>query len=1017
MALSSSDLSAIYGLLQNALSQDEAVRKRAEATLAACENRPGFCSLLLEIIAANDLDDQNSARWLASVYFKNSINRYWRIKRDSPGISEAEKPYLRSKLLELIREESNQVAVQLALLISKIARFDYPKEWPELFPSLIQKIQSADALTTQRVYMVLSQVLKELSTKRLAVDQRNFAEITSQLFDYTWHHWHNDTQVLLKEFSSFMSNPEGHLSLSESGQVLQLTCERWIFCLKALRRMLKFGFPSDAKSVQEVSPVKQVSPHFLQVIQLLLGYRAALPQGHPYRVFHEKGCLKLLKTLFEVQTTHPYSFSDRTVLPPVLDFCYRMVTEPQSYGDAFEQFLIQCMVFIQTVIQCKEYKAAATGRVLGNTIATLEETKGNLAKKADEILKSLLDNKRVLLLCDILVRRYFILTASDLEEWAHDPESFHHEQDMVQWKDKLRPCAESLYLTLFENYRETLAPLVIQNLKQTSDDCPPAAMDADVEITEKLLLKEAAYSAVGIANDDLYDLIDFESWYKGVLAQDISNRQPNGRILRRRVAWLLGQWVSKIVGDIRQPVYMDLLRLLGDGDLAVQLAACRSLQHLIDDIHFYDKDFVGYVPTCLELLFQFMNSAHEFDSKLQVFNLVSLVIDRLGEKILPCTQSLISFLPQVWQESEGQSLLRIQVMVALQQLLGALGPQSPVCYDLLFPILDYSTNINQPDELNMLEDGLQLWQTTLKHAPSMAPQLLDLFPYLVPIMERNSDHLQIAMKIIESYILLDGADFLRPHSGSVVKILDAVVGNVKEKGMMCTLPVIDILIQCFPADAPALLDRILQKLLIIVVNGIDEADIVRASAGAVLARVLVQNSSFFAHWTSQPSLLIGLGNKNTGTGQSVLFMFFDAWLDKVDSLTTFSKKKICALALCILLTLREPQVLDRLEPVLSVCTSMLHQTEEDQNGAPLGYDYLPSNMQSEEDASRDSTESEDTRRRRTLTADPINKLSTAALLRENLQICSSLHGEAAFNAALSRLHPSLLRQLQQLLGR
>jgi hypothetical protein len=47
--------------------------------------------------------------------------------------------------------------------------------------------------------------------------------------------------------------------------------------------------------------------------------------------------------------------------------------------------------------------------------------------------------------------RYFVLTASDLEEWYRNPESFHHEQDMVQWTEKLRPCAEALYIVLFEN--------------------------------------------------------------------------------------------------------------------------------------------------------------------------------------------------------------------------------------------------------------------------------------------------------------------------------------------------------------------------------------------------------------------------------------------------------------------------------------------------------------------------------------------------------------------------------------
>lgn len=50
--------------------------------------------------------------------------------------------------------------------------------------------------------------------------------------------------------------------------------------------------------------------------------------------------------------------------------------------------------------------------------------------------------------------RYFVLTASDLEEWYQNPESFHHEQDMIQWTEKLRPCAEALYMVLFENYSQ-----------------------------------------------------------------------------------------------------------------------------------------------------------------------------------------------------------------------------------------------------------------------------------------------------------------------------------------------------------------------------------------------------------------------------------------------------------------------------------------------------------------------------------------------------------------------------------
>lgn len=79
----------------------------------------------------------------------------------------------------------------------------------------------------------------------------------------------------------------------------------------------------------------------------------------------------------------------------------------------------------------------------------------------------------------------------------------------------------------------------------------------------------------------------------------------------------------------------------------------------------------------------------------------------------------------------------MQVLLALQRLVNALGTDSPRCYDLLLPILRHCTDINQPDELNLLEDGLQLWLIALRNAPSTQEPLLALFPNLAAVMERS----------------------------------------------------------------------------------------------------------------------------------------------------------------------------------------------------------------------------------------------------------------------------------------
>lgn len=44
----------------------------------------------------------------------------------------------------------------------------------------------------------------------------------------------------------------------------------------------------------------------------------------------------------------------------------------------------------------------------------------------------------------------------------------------------------------------------------------------------------------------------------------------------------------------------------------------------------------------------------------------------------------------------------------------------------------------QPDELNLLEDGLQLWLIALRNAPVPQPWLLDMFPNACIVMEKST---------------------------------------------------------------------------------------------------------------------------------------------------------------------------------------------------------------------------------------------------------------------------------------
>jgi len=72
-----------------------------------------------------------------------------------------------------------QIAVQVAVTFAKVARTDYPRHWPSLLGDLVARINGPGgpaALQARRAFLVLHHILKELSSRRLAADQRTFAE-------------------------------------------------------------------------------------------------------------------------------------------------------------------------------------------------------------------------------------------------------------------------------------------------------------------------------------------------------------------------------------------------------------------------------------------------------------------------------------------------------------------------------------------------------------------------------------------------------------------------------------------------------------------------------------------------------------------------------------------------------------------------------------------------------------------------------------------------------------------------
>ena len=88
-------------------------------------------------------------RWgvcAAAIYLKNYIRRLWDLDESEGGVCAADRLLLKQQLLLLQQQQQQQqqpagVRAQLADCLRLVAAADFPLEWEELLPSLLQQLQ------------------------------------------------------------------------------------------------------------------------------------------------------------------------------------------------------------------------------------------------------------------------------------------------------------------------------------------------------------------------------------------------------------------------------------------------------------------------------------------------------------------------------------------------------------------------------------------------------------------------------------------------------------------------------------------------------------------------------------------------------------------------------------------------------------------------------------------------------------------------------------------------------------
>ena len=182
---------------------------------------------------------------------------------------------------------------------------------------------------------------------------------------------------------------------------------------------------------------------------------------------------------------------------------------------------------------------------------------------------------------------------------------------------------------------------------------------------------------------------------------------------------------------------------------------------------------------------------------------LSLLIERVGDRDVHTFAPHISqCLPAVWASASApgdddscSSMVKSGVVTAANHLTLALGSDASALFAFTVPMIRHCIDISQGmDHIYLLEDGMQLWGSTLQNARSLSPpsaddesgfsELMALYAYMSPIAERDFDNLLECLKISSSYMLLGRDSFMAVHANDVVGILTGCVGQVKEHGLV-----------------------------------------------------------------------------------------------------------------------------------------------------------------------------------------------------------------------------------------
>lgn len=716
------------------------MQKIAEKQLKEWEVQPGFHYLLQSIYM--DLSVSLQVRWLAIIQFKNGLDSYWRSTRIN-AISKDEKKQIRNRLFDMIDEPNDKLAIQNAQAVSRVARIDFPVEWPNLFEQIEVLLNNENVWKDQvKVYNILihlNQIIKIIAVARIGRCRPAMQSKMPIIFP-----------LLMRIYLCYFNKWTNTDSI-EDDDISELQVS--YLALKVLRRIVVDGFESPHKDKSVIEFMSISEQHF----QVLLKNYQAFGSFAIYEKFIKCYC-KLYFNLISSSTANFVMMpSSKSILITFTTLVIEKAPDvyrenPDSETGFWESIAIRGFLILKKILNFITKKGAVTIKVRSD--------KADVDAAIHKLTTEFLSEELIKKLVDLLIDWYLKLRPADLEAWSIDPEEWVNEQMSSSFEYQIRPCAENFFQNLITSFQELLGPYLLSKIDSEASQLTDSIDD--------LLKKDALFCAFQLSAHAVSETLDFDRLLETVFLPEASKTGASSdqlRVIRRRVALVIDGWVCVSSSDhSKQQCYQFFLHMLKiEPDKVVQLSIVQALRTMIDDWDFKKEIFEPYLESFVTIfLQQLLPEVSLTETRLYVLNtLTDLIIQTKPLVNKQLLMKILEIVPKFWDIASNdptESILANVLLRLLRYLAISLRNYSYATWDISLNIIETACNPTSSQSSLLLEDGLELWSALLQNydpqEQNLDERFLNITPLLLHSVETQTELLPISLEILKSYSIL-----------------------------------------------------------------------------------------------------------------------------------------------------------------------------------------------------------------------------------------------------------------------